>query len=122
MLGPFPGLRLVDASGSRPAVTRTLELLDEATDEAEEAARWYAQRSASAAVGFSDALAVAIWQIQEAPYRWPPHHHGTRRILLRRYPFGVIYRVDDARIVIIAVAHTSRRPGYWRERLDSALE
>lgn len=36
--------------------------------------------------------------------------------LLRRYPFGVVYRIEPARILIIAVAHGHRRPGYWRGR------
>ena len=99
-------------------MTQTLDILDEALEESEEAARWYARRSASAAVGFSESLALAIWQIQQSPDSWQPHDHGTRRILLRRYPYWVIYRVEDARIVIIAVAHTSRRPDYWHDRVD----
>jgi len=101
-------------------VTLTLEFLDEALDEVEEASRWYARRSASSAVGFSDTLALAVWQIQQTPFAWSPHLYDTRRLILRRFPYSMIYRVDSVRIVIVAVAHNSRRPGYWRDRLDDS--
>ena len=39
-----------------------------------------------------------------------------RRVLLRRFPYALIYRVHEAELTIIAVAHTKRRPGYWQAR------
>jgi len=98
-------------------VTHTLEFLDEALEEAEEAARWYAERSETAAVGFAEELDAAIAHIERAPTTWPIYEHNTRRFLLRRFPYSVVYRIDASRVVIIAVAHAHRRPGYWRERL-----
>jgi hypothetical protein len=42
---------------------------------------------------------------------------GTaRRVLVRRFPYFVIYREWSDRLEIVAVAHQSRRPGYWRSR------
>ena len=96
---------------------RTLEFLDEALEEAEEAARWYAERSAMAAVGFAEELDAAITHIERTPTTWSTHEHKTRRFLLRRFPYSVVYRVEATRVVIVAVAHAHRRPGYWRERL-----
>src|SRR6266487_605972 len=95
-----------------PAVIRTLEFLDEALEEAEEAARWYSRRSRTAAIGFSDELDVAIAQIERAPTAWPNYEHNTRRYLLRRFPYSVMYRVEASKVVIVAVAHARRRPGY----------
>jgi plasmid stabilization system protein ParE len=100
-------------------VTRELEYLEEALDEAEVAARWYAQHSPVAAAGFSDEIDAAVAAIQQSPEAWPPFEHGTRRYLLRRYPFSVIYRVEPGRILIVAVAHGHRRPGYWASRLST---
>ena len=94
-----------------------LEYLEEALDEAEAAARWYAERSAAAAAGFSDEIDAAESAIADFPDAWPHCGHGTRRYLLRRYPFSVIYRVESQRILIVAVAHGHRRPGYWKSRL-----
>lgn len=94
-----------------------LEYLDEALDEAEEAARWYAARSPSAAAGFTDELDVAAAAIERTPATWPAYDHGTRRFLLRRFPYSVVYRVESTRVVIVAVAHAHRRPGYWKQRV-----
>ncbi|HEV8132341.1 MAG TPA: type II toxin-antitoxin system RelE/ParE family toxin [Acidobacteriota bacterium] len=99
-------------------MTRTLEFLDEALQEAEDAARWYAERSTVAAIGFAEELDVAAAQIENSPTTWPIHEHNTRRFLLRRFPYSVVYRVDATRVVIVAVAHAHRRPGYWRDRLE----
>lgn len=94
-----------------------LEYLEEALAEAEEAARWYAGRSASAAAGFCEEIDAAESAITDFPEAWPPFDHGTRRYLLRRYPFSIIYRVESPRVLIVAVAHGRRRPGYWKSRL-----
>jgi plasmid stabilization system protein ParE len=70
-------------------------------------------------VAFAAELDVAASAIERAPSTWPTHHHGTRRFLLRRFPYSVIYRIEPAKIVIVAVAHGRRRPGYWKDRLEA---
>jgi plasmid stabilization system protein ParE len=45
-----------------------------------------------------------------------PYLAGTRRLLLRRFPFALVYRVREPDLVGVAVAHQRRRPGYWRPR------
>lgn len=42
---------------------------------------------------------------------------GLRRRILRRFPYSILYTIDDDSIVVIAVAHQSRRPGYWTQRV-----
>ena len=93
-----------------------LEYLDAALEEAEAAARWYADRSDTAAVAFSEELDADEEAIARWPDAWPRYEAGTRRYLLRRFPFSVIYRIEPHRILIVAVAHGHRRPGYWRSR------
>lgn len=97
-------------------MARELEYLREAVEEAEAAARWYAERSRTAAVEFSNEVDAAESAIAQFPEAWPPFDHNTRRYLLRRFPFNVVYRVEPERIVILAIAHASRRPGYWTSR------
>lgn len=67
-------------------MTQRLEYLDEALDEAEEAVRWYAERSPTAAAGLTDELDVAATAIEQTREVWLPYDHGTRRFLLRRFP------------------------------------
>ncbi len=59
----------------------------------------------------------ALNQIQDNYERWPTYLYGTRRYLLKRFPFVIVYRAAESRIEIIAVAHGRRRPGYWAARL-----
>jgi plasmid stabilization system protein ParE len=98
-------------------VTRELEYLEEALQEAEAAARWYAERSVTAAAAFSREMDSAESAITRFPEAWPSFDHGTRRYLLQRFPFSVVYRVEARRVLIVAVAHALRRPGYWKSRL-----
>ncbi len=44
---------------------------------------------------------------------------GARRIVLKRFPYDVVFLLDRDRVVILAYAHHSRRPGYWRERVPT---
>jgi toxin ParE1/3/4 len=78
---------------------------------------WYRERSASAARVFVQEIDRAISRIAERPQIWPYYAHGTQRYLLRRFPFFVVYRQTSVRIVVVAIAHARRKPGYWKERL-----
>lgn len=94
-----------------------LEFHPDARLEALEAHDWYAERSPSAAEAFQDELQDARRAIQDAPNRWASFLFGTRRYILKRFPYVVVYRVATDRIEIIAVAHGRRKPGYWKNRL-----
>lgn len=93
-----------------------VELHPEAIAEARAAYTWYAEHDISAANAFIAEFDHAIAQIAKAPERWPVHFHNTRRYLLRRFPYGVIYPITETTIQVLAVAHGRRRPGYWRNR------
>jgi plasmid stabilization system protein ParE len=97
-------------------VIRILEIHPAAQEEAEAAARYYATQNTSAAFAFTEELDFAVLELERAPGSYPVHIHGTRRILLEHFPYAVVYQFDENRIVIVAVAHGKRRPGYWVER------
>ena len=84
--------------------------------EAAAAASWYRERSAKAAAAFEAEIAHAMERIAGAPDRYPPYIDESRRILLRRFPYSIVYRLNTDSIEIVAVAHWRRRPGYWRHR------
>jgi len=88
----------------------------EATLDLRLAARWYDERQRGLGVELVLAVDGAIAKIVESPQRWPAFS-GARRYILRRFPFSVIYRVVDGRVQVVAVAHHSRRPSYWGQRL-----
>lgn len=94
-----------------------LHIRPAALDEAEEARRWYRERSEAAEAGFLDELDHAIAVVMDAPKRWPKHIGGTRRYVFETFPFSLIYLFENDAVHVIAVAHERRRPGYWRKRI-----
>jgi hypothetical protein len=68
-------------------------------------------------VEFRLAVSNVIHHIVKAPLRWPAYLHGTRRFVLDRFPFSIIYLNDPEVLSIVAVAHSKRKPGYWKARL-----
>ena len=84
--------------------------------EGQTAHQWYAERSPQAAAAFLAELDHAMVATTEAPESWPQYLCGTRRFLLRRFPFSVVYYLSDTNIDVVAIAHAHRRPGYWRNR------
>lgn len=88
----------------------------EAQQELEEHESWYRKRSEVAAQGFLLELDHAITSVAEAPERWPQASRGERRFVFRRYRFTLMYRIKGDYVFVTAVAHQSRRFGYWRHR------
>lgn len=77
---------------------------------------WYLERSDAAADEFIFALDDALEQIAANPERAALYMHGRRAVGVGRFPYVVVYRRHGSGIRISAIAHTSRRPGYWKNR------
>jgi len=74
-------------------------------------------RSTQAADRLYEELFPAIDRVRKQPGLFPPYLHGTRRVVLDRYPSFVVFRELPRKIQIIALAHAKRRPAYWAKRL-----
>jgi plasmid stabilization system protein ParE len=78
---------------------------------------WYYSRGSAIASDFEREINRAIRLICQSPLRWPVFDKERRRILVRKFPYSIIYELHDQEVVILAVAHGKRRPYYWRERI-----
>jgi len=85
--------------------------------EIEAADEWYLARSPDASQEFLADVDTAVEEILQAPHRWAKHLYGTRRLVMQRFPFSIVYLDDPDVITIIAVAHSKRKPGHWKDRL-----
>ncbi len=95
-----------------------LEIHDEAAAEYDAAFEWYLERSQESAARFDQEVHRALTQIVSAPRSWAPGIKNTRRFLVRRFPFVVVYReLTPNRLQVLAFAHCSRNPEYWMGRL-----
>lgn len=75
------------------------------------------ERNQTAAFNFASELDRVLDLVIKTPGRWPVGDLATRRFVLQRFPFAVIYRETEKAIQVLAIAHGHRRPGYWKERL-----
>lgn len=99
-----------------PGSARSVSFHPAARTEILSATDWYLERSLTAATEFNAEIDHALARIQDAPERYPETRFGRRRFVLLKFPFDIIYRIVNEHVEIIAVAHHSRRPGYWRAR------
>jgi plasmid stabilization system protein ParE len=95
--------------------------LPEAEAEFTEAVDYYRARSIEAAADLADAVEEALEWIAGHPRSCPrvdtPRIRGEHRYkMLRRFPYRVVFEVRDDEVVVKAIAHYSRRPGYWARR------
>ena len=94
---------------------------DDARSEYVESYAWYHERGSHIADAFEREVEHAFESLQEFPDRWPVYIGIWRRILLRRFPFGIVYGVIDNQLVVVAIMHTRRKPGYCKNRMFDVL-
>jgi plasmid stabilization system protein ParE len=88
----------------------------EAEEEFTEAASFYESRVPGLGWAFVGEVERAITFARTNPEAGSPLGEKVRRMLVRRFPYSVIYRGEAERLLILAIAHQHRRPGYWRHR------
>ena len=88
----------------------------EAEIELSDSVSFYERRESGLGLEFERAAREAVQTIQADPERHPFDNDGTRRLVMERFP-SVIHYIDLPNTIwILAFAHTSRKPGYWRRR------
>ena len=99
-------------------MTRTLRIHADASEELAEAVEWYEARRRGLGRELFEAVVESIESLPTTAGTGTPlsADRRTRRLLLPRFPYQIVYRLAPAEIIVVAVAHTRRRPGYWRRR------
>lgn len=88
----------------------------EAEADLEDAAGWYERQRSGLGGEFLSEVERTLDLIQSNPEAFSAVYRGTRRSLVRRFPFGVHYRIIQDRILVFAVMHVSRDPERWKGR------
>lgn len=88
----------------------------EAEEEFGEAVAYYEECETGLGLDFAAEVRATIQNILGYPSMWPALVPGVHRCLLHRFPYGVLYAVEDQGIRILAVMHLHRSPGYWMHR------
>lgn len=95
-----------------------LDIKADALEELEAAAVWYEDQRPGLGGEFAAEVERVLSAIAEQPLAFPRWERDAtaRRALLDRFTYAVFFDVEPRRVVILAIAHTSRRPGYWGQR------
>ncbi|MDP2156148.1 MAG: type II toxin-antitoxin system RelE/ParE family toxin [Nitrospirota bacterium] len=88
--------------------------------ELDNAVAYYEQQQTGLGLEFAEEVYASIARIRKYPAAWTALSNNSRRCLINRFPYGVIYQVKTRALRIIAVAHLNRRPGYWQHRTAKA--
>ena|SRR4030067_2561900 len=89
----------------------------DAKEELDGAVDYYEQCQPGLGLEFAEEVYASIARIIQYPDAWSILSKNSRRCLVNRFPYGVIYQIKSRTLRIIAVAHLHRRPGYWKERI-----
>jgi plasmid stabilization system protein ParE len=90
----------------------------EALTEYSEAVQYYVERRLELAQAFINAVEDAVNRIRKSPTLWQIIDEDVRRCLTRRFPYAILYTIEEDYILILAVMHCSREPGYWKNRAE----
>lgn len=91
----------------------------EALTEYSDAVQYYIEQRAEVAQAFINAIEDTVYRLKESPTHYAAIDDEVRRCMARKFPYGVLYTVEQDYILILAVMHCSREPEYWKKRKPS---
>lgn len=89
-----------------------------ALDDLEEATIFYFGEDPNIELRFSDCIDNAIEQVTKRPHTWPILNAEIRRYVVNIFPYSLLYSIEHDHVLIVAVAHHSREPEFWKERVE----
>jgi plasmid stabilization system protein ParE len=89
-----------------------------AFEELVDSAEYYEAQVDRPGESFLDEVERDVAVVSASPERWPYFLLNSRRHLLNRFPYSIVYLIETERIYILAVMHQRRRPAYWIKRLN----
>ena len=93
-----------------------VEIIAPAEAELDDAYRYYEAQEPGLGSRLRDEFRSTLARIVGFPQAWRPVPGNLRNCPLQHFPYGVVYAVEETRVVIVAVAHHHRHPDYWADR------
>jgi len=97
---------------------KQLEFHPEVTNDIKGSYLWYEDKLHGLGDRFLNELEDGYTAIQNFPDTWANFQYGFKRYILNKFPFSVLYKVTNEKIVVVAVMHNSRKPNYWLDRVS----
>lgn len=96
-----------------------VEFLSEAENDLLDAILWYESKEAGLGKRLRDEIGHVLERIVEEPYLWRERTGGYRRVNCPVFPYYIPYFIREGKIIVAAIAHDRRKPGYWKLRVES---
>ncbi len=81
-----------------------------------DAVEWYRRRDEALAERLLAETAAVAKRLEDNPFQFPIVHRDVRRVLLRRFPYALFFRIIGEKVQVLACFHTRRNPRVWRRR------
>jgi plasmid stabilization system protein ParE len=94
----------------------TFLLRPAAAADVEDAYAWYEGQRIGLGEEFLAELGATLARVLANPRQYPVIHRATRRALLHRFPYGILYRVIEEQVLVVACMHAKRDPRRWQAR------
>ena len=91
---------------------------EEARDELEEATLYYEGQREGLGEEFAQEVERTVQRVLDNPEAWSKLSKTVRCCRTKRFPYGILYTIRENDILIVAVMHLHRKPGYWKDRLE----
>ena len=91
----------------------------EAENDLKEAFSWYEDKRQGLGHDFLLQVDAGLKLIERNPKIYSPEHKGTRKHVIKRFPYKVVYLVEKERIIVLAVIHGKRSPNLIKKRIDN---
>ncbi len=95
-----------------------VDFTSEAKEDLFDAVEYYEEKNRGLGRRLRDEIASLLNTVSSAPYLWRERDYGYRRVNCPIFPYYVAYVIRDGVIVVVAVAASRRKPGYWHSRID----
>ena len=98
-------------------MAHTIIIRPEAENDINTTFDWYEQQHAGLGKEFAQELSASMDRIMGSPRLYSELYRDIRRALLRKFPFGVYYLLNDEKIIVLSVLHLAMDPVKWKSRI-----
>ncbi|PJA54115.1 MAG: plasmid stabilization protein [Candidatus Marinimicrobia bacterium CG_4_9_14_3_um_filter_48_9] len=95
---------------------KSIRFLSIASQELIDAATYYDEQAQGLGEKFLNRVQSAVAQLELQPEVWPLINSNIHRMLIRQFPFALLYRIEENEVIVLAVMHLKREPKYWVNR------
>ena len=103
-------------------MNHTLVIKPEAVGDLSEAFEWYEERREGLGYDFLLQVEAGLRFIENNPFVFPEKYKGTRRYLIKRFPYKIVYIVEDSKVIVLGILHGRRDPKWIAKRINGLLK